>query len=160
MKVENTLDKRFQKQGKLKVVHGTVLNPEANALRFVLSVNNMAGKADGPLFALFDKKWVAVRKHAKGWYANKTGAYKIGAIEELPVQSDVWVIPMLCANENGEVDVEGLKVCLSAVAKKALWEKASCHISSLLIDMIPELPELIQSHLIEAGVSVCVYEEN
>ena len=150
---------KFQTLGKTKVIKGTILQPELGGLRFVLSVNNLAGKPENPLFPLFDKKWKSVKVDSRGWYANKTGEYKFGATYTTAVQSDVWVIHCLCQDENLKTDLKGLEECLKKVCKSAKYEHASVHISNLLVDVAPELQDLAMKHLVEEGVSVYFYNE-
>lgn len=153
-------ENRFQPQGKTKVIQGTILAPENAGLRFVLSVNNLAGKPDNhPLYPLFEKKWKKVREEARGWYATKTGAYKIGAVNTTAVQSDTWVIHMLCQDENQATDVAGLEKCLKEVCKMAKYERATVHVSSLLTNAVPELTAALKTQLVDQGVSVYFYNE-
>ncbi len=150
---------RFQTQGKTKTIKGTILAPENAGLRFVLSVNNMAGKPENPLFPIFEKKWRQVKQESRGWFATKTGAYKLGAINTTAVQSDTWVLHMLCQTEELQTDLEALEVCLKKVNDMAKYEKASVHVSMLLVDLIPELPQLLDKQMIKTGTSVYYYEE-
>jgi hypothetical protein len=151
---------RFQPVGRTKVLNGTILSPEMAGLRFVLSLNNLAGKVEGnPLLPLFDKKWKKVREDSKGWYATKTGAYKLGAVSTLAVQSDTWVVHMLCQDQDLKVDLDGLKTCLNNVCKLAKSEQASVHVSSLLVDAVPQLSDLCTECLVNNGVSVYYYNE-
>jgi hypothetical protein len=150
---------KFQQAGKTKVVKGSILYPENSGLRFILSITNLAGKLDNPLLQLFDKKWSSVRREMKGWYASRDHNYKLGALNTIATQSDVWVIQMLCQDENLRTNVEGLEKCIKEVSNKAKYEKASVHVSTLLTEAIPELPALISKYLIDNGVSVYFYEE-
>lgn len=153
-------DNRFKTAGRTKVVNGSILMPENAGLRFVLSVNNLAGKVDGnPLLPIFDKKWKKVREETKGWYANKTGAYKLGAVNTTAVQSDVWVIAMLCQDENFKVDSKALETCLKQVCASAKAERASVHVSNVLVEAMPEIKNLLVTQLINQGVSVLFYNE-
>lgn len=161
MEKDNKVNK-FQPKGTVKVIkNGSIIMPESGGLKFVLSVANMAGKPEGnPLLPIFDKKWNKVRAEVRGMFANKTGAYKMGAIAgTTAVQSDVWVQHLLCQGEDLKVDVKALEECLKKVATSALFEKASVHVSSVLISAIPELPELLGKTCVDKGVSVYIYEE-
>jgi hypothetical protein len=152
---------KFQPQGKIKLIKSTILAPENAGLRFVLSVNNMAGKSDNnPLYPIFDKKWKKVKEDAKGWYATKTGAYKLGAINITSVQSDTWVIHMLCQDELLKTNQSALEDCLKQISAKAKYEKASVHVSSVLLESLPGLQDLIVKYLVSEGVNVSVYTEN
>jgi len=151
----------FKPVGKTKTVTGTILAPENAGLRFVLSINNMAGKHDNhPLYPLFEKKWPKVKVEALGWYANKTGAYKLGAVNTTAVQSDTWVIHMLCQDEKQATDQQALAKCLKEVCKMAKYEKATVHVSNLLTESVPELPALVKEQLLNEGVSVYFYQES
>jgi|SRR5277367_6301716 len=150
---------KFQQPGRVKVVKGSILNPENAGLRFILNVNNMVGKAESPLYPLFEKKWPKVKQEAKGWFNTRTGAYKLGAVNTTAVQSDTWVIHMLCQDNDLKVDASALEKCLKEVCKSAKYERATVHVSTLLTNSIPELTELLNKELVENGVSVCFYEE-
>lgn len=159
----NTPEKKvanpFQVKGRVKLIKGSILNPENAGLRFVLNVNNMLGEAKSPLYPVFDKKWKRVKEEAKGWFNTRTGAYKLGATNVTAVQSDTWVIHMLCQDDKLQVDDKALKECLTKVAASAKYEKATVHVSSLLVNAIPELKDLLTSQLIDEGISVSFYEE-
>ncbi len=149
----------FKAQGSFKEIKGSILSPHNSGLRFVLNVVSTKGKAEGPLFDIFNKKWSKVREDVKGWYNTRTGAYKIGATLSTPVQSDVWVVSCLCQDDNGETDLKGLEECLKQVSKSATYERATLHVSQLLIDSIPEITDLLSKQMIANGVSVYMYTE-
>lgn len=151
----------FQVKGTVKVIKGTILMPETGGLKFILSPVNMAGKPDGnPLLPIFDKKWNKVRAESRGLYASKTGAYKLGSIAgTTATQSDVWVQHILYQDADLKVDLKALEECLKKVATSALYEKASLHISSILVAATPELVDLVNKHCVEKGVSAFYYEE-
>lgn len=150
---------RFQQAGRVKVIQGSILAPENAGLRFVLNVHNMKGQAESPLYPLFDKKWKQVKQEAKGWYNNRTGAYKLGAVNTTAVQSDTWVIQLLCQDEEFATDAGALTSCLKEVCKMAKYERATVHVSTLLTAVVPELLDAVNTELVEQGVSVSFYEE-
>jgi hypothetical protein len=150
---------RFQASGRVKVIQGSILAPHNAGLRFVLNIANMSGKAESPLYPLFDKKWKKVKEEVKGWFNTRTGAYKLGAVNTVPVQSDTWVINLLCQDEEFKTDTKGLTTCLKEVCKMAKYEKATVHISTLLTQAVPEITDLLNNELVEQGVSVYFYEE-
>lgn len=151
--------KKFQKAGQVKVIQGSILAPHNAGLRFVLSIANTAGKMENPLFPLFEKKWKKVREEVRGWWATKTGAYKLGAILNTATQSDVWVISMLCQNDDLQTDTVALEKCLKEICKLAKYERATIHVSTVLTNHMPELSELLQKNIVEQGLSVYYYEE-
>lgn len=155
-----TQPNKFQQPGKTKVIKGSILAPENAGLRFVLSVNNLAGKPDNhPLYPLFEKKWRKVREEARGWYATKTGAYKLGAVNTTAVQSDTWVIHLLCQDADQNTDEVAVEKCLKEVCKMAKYERATVHVSNLLTNAVPELVSHLKTQLVDQGVSVYFYEE-
>jgi hypothetical protein len=149
----------FQPKGRTKLIKGSILAPENAGLRFVLSFANMAGKSENVLYPIFEKKWKKVREEARGWFTTKTGAYKLGAVNTTAVQSDTWVIHLLCQDDELKTDSKGLEDCLKKVCAMAKYEKASVHVSTLLTDSVPELLPLLNSQLVDQGVSVYFYEE-
>ncbi len=156
---DNTEFNRFQPQGKAKIIKGTILAPENAGLRLVLSVANMGGKTDYSLYKVFDKKWKKVREETKGWYTTRTGAYKLGVNNTTAVQSDTWVIQMLCQTKELETDVKSLEECLKKVCQMAKYEKATVHVSSILLDEVPEMKSCLDKQLLSQGVNVYFYEE-
>jgi len=151
--------KQFQPKGRVKVINGSILAPENAGLRFVLNVVNMAGKIDSPLYPVFEKKWPTVKREAKGWFNARDNKYKLGAVATNAVQSDTWVLSMLCQNAELETDSAGLTACLKEICKMAKYERASVHVSTLLTTALPELQELLTTELVDNGVSVYFYEE-
>jgi len=151
---------QFQVQGRVKVIQGSILQPHNAGLRIVLNFANLSGKIDGPIYAVWAKKWNQIQKEVKGAYAQKTGAYKLGTIAcTTAVQSDVWAVSLLCQDDKLKTDVKALEASLKEVCKMAKSEQASVHISSFLVDIVPELQELAQKTLVENGISVNYYEE-
>jgi hypothetical protein len=160
MNTDSKQTNKFQASGNVKTIKGSILAPHNAGLRFILSVNNLAGKNEGnPMLPIFDKKWPKVKAEARGWFATKTGAYKLGAVNTTAVQSDTWAIHMLCQNEDFSVDVPGLTKCLKEVCKMAKYERATVHVSTVLTNSIPELTDALVEQLVNQGVSVSFYEE-
>lgn len=151
---------KFQQPGRVSTINGSILAPHNAGLRFVLSVNNLAGKNEGnPMLPIFDKKWPKVKAESRGWFATKTGAYKLGAVNTTAVQSDTWVVHMLCQGEDLQVNGAGLAKCLKEVCKMAKYERATVHVSTVLTNSIPEMTNLLKEELIDQGVSVAFYQE-
>lgn len=157
--MNNNMMNKFKKLGKTKLVNSTILCPEYGNLGIILNLANMAGKAESPLMPLFDKKWMRVREDVRSWYVNKTGEYKLGAINNMAVQSDVWIVHMLCQDVELKTDIKALKECLKKVCTLSKYEKAGIHVSTLLTDSIPEMSNLLTETLINEGVSVYFYQE-
>lgn len=160
MPVQDPPKNKFQAQGKVKVIQGSILAPHNAGLRFVLSATNMTGKTENPLYSLFDKKWPKAKQEAKGWFNTRDGKYKLGAVNTTAVQSDTWIIHCLVQDEELKTDLEAVKKCLKEVCKMAKYERASIHVSSLLVEAVPEITDLLNTELADNGVSVSFYEES
>jgi len=159
-----TTTNKFQVSGRVKVVQSSILFPQDGGLRFILNVANTAGKTEGPMYSVFNKKWAQVKTEVRGWYAQKTGQYSLdekkpAALLEVPTQSDTWVVSMLVQDDKLNTDHKALEKCLKEVCKRAKTEKASVAVSTLLTEAIPELPELLNKYLVDQGVSVAFYQE-
>jgi len=151
--------KRFQQPGRVKVVQGSIVNPHNAGLRFVLNVANTVGKAEGPMYSLFEKKWPSVKREVRGWFTTRDGKYKLGAVHTMAVQSDTWVLSLLCQDDELQTQDDALRTCLKEVCKSAKYEKASVHVSTKLTDALPALQQLLTDELVNEGVSVSFYEE-
>lgn len=147
----------FAPKGKVKVVNGTILAPENAGLRVILNILGMSGKTDSNMFTLFDKKWKKVKEESKGWYSLRTN-FKLGFNNQIAVQSDTWVINMLCKNEENVLDEPSLDVCLKKASDMAKYEKATVHVSEILLQEHPLLAEKFNVFT-DNGVSVYVYQE-
>lgn len=151
--------KKFQQPGRMKVVQGSIVAPQNAGLRFVLNVANMEGKAEGPMYPLFEKKWPTVKREVRGWFTTRDGKYKLGAVHTLAVQSDTWVLSLLCQDKDLQTQDDALRTCLKEVCKSAKYERATVHVSTQLTDALPSLQKLLTEELVEEGVSVNFYEE-
>lgn len=151
--------KKFQQPGRVKVVQGSIVAPQNAGLRFVLNVANTVGKADSPMYPLFEKKWPTVKQQVRGWFTTRDGKYKLGAVHSMAVQSDTWVVSLLCQDDDLQTQDDALRACLKEVCKSAKYERATVHVSTKLTDALPSLQELLNKELVEEGISVNYYEE-
>lgn len=151
---------RFSPVGKYKESDLSVLTPIGGGLKFVLSVANMKGDTSGDFYSLYAKRWPSAKEKARHWYVTKDGKYKLGAVETTAAQSDVWVVHLLVEDELGEVNEKHLRVALGEVVKMALFEKASVHVSNLLLYLVPGFQPLLKECLLDKGVSVVVYKKD
>lgn len=150
---------KFAPKGKSKLVTvGSILTPEYAGLRLILNFVNLGGKTDSPMFSLFDKKWRKVKEETKGWYASRVN-FKLGEINTIAVQSDVWVINCLCQDENTKINSDALNNCIKKLYNMAVNEKASLHVSNLLLNEYPELSKILTEKLVDNGINVSYYQE-
>lgn len=148
-------------QGKFKEVKGSVVSTQNAGLRFVLNATNKKCKLEpneAPLLEELDRKWKNIKGDLKSWY-NNPAQHKLGNIRELAVQSDTWIINMLCEDDNLNADSKALKECLKKVADLAKYEQASVHISQKTLDQVAELESLLNDSFIKKNVSVYIYRD-
>lgn len=159
MTEKNETVKRFQQPGRVKVVQGSITSPHNAGLRFILNVANTVGKAEGPMYPLFEKKWPTVKREVRGWFTTRDGKYKLGAVHNMAVQSDTWVVSLLCQDDDMKTQDDALRTCLKEVCKSAKYERATVHVSAKLVEAVPSLQELVTEELVNEGVAVNYYEE-
>jgi len=85
--------------------------------------------------------------------------FKLGAVKDIAVQSDVWLMNMLVLDKDNKLNDKALLTALKEVCKVAKYERASVHVSTLLTTAFPQLQDLLTTNLVEQGVSVFFYEE-
>jgi hypothetical protein len=159
MTEKNETVKKFQQPGRVKVVQGSITNPHNAGLRFILNVANTQGKPESPMYALIDKKWPTVKREVRGWFTTRDGKYKLGAVHNMAVQSDTWVVSLLCQDDELQTHDDALRTCLKEVCKSAKYERATVHVSTKLTEAVPSLQELLTEELVNEGVAVNFYEE-
>ncbi len=121
---------RFIMPGKVKTINASVTLPENAGLRFILNPCSINGKWESKLQKVLSKRWKKPQEEFKTWAANTTN-FKLGQIQSVSVQSDVWVINIICLNKEGKLDQKGFADCLKNSMKLVKSEKASVHVSSL-----------------------------
>jgi hypothetical protein len=157
--MENKMsENRFVTAGKTKVVEGSILSPELGNLRLVLVPINEAGVTDTEMYNLLNKKWRQAKVDAKGWYSNHID-FKLGNIQTTAVQSDTWVVHCLFEDKDQKVNAKAMAGCLKKVAAMAKYEKASVHVSNLMVEKVSGMKELLVSEMLDKGTSVYFYTE-
>lgn len=150
--------KKFAVLGKTKLLKASILSPELAGLRLILTAASKTGKPESDLYKLLDKKWKTASTELKGWFQHQV-TFKLGNIHTTATQSDTWIVHALFLNEKGEVDEKALESCMKKLAETARYERGSVHVSTMLTNSVPKLNELLNTHLVEKGISVYYYEE-
>jgi len=150
--------KKFVTAGKVKQVKATILAPELAGLRLIINACAQNGKFDAPLEALLTKRWANVRQSYKEWYATQHN-FKLGLLNTTPVTSDTWVVNLLVKDKEGKFDSNAVKVAIKKLLDLCKYEKASVHVSDLLVSEIPELSNILIENLVDDGVNVFFYTE-
>lgn len=149
---------KFTQPGKMKQVNATILAPELAGLRLIVNVCGQNGKFDSKLDTLLTKRWAKTREDYKEWYATQHN-FKLGMLNTTAVASDTWVASLLVKNKEDVVDPVALKTAVKKLGELCKYEKASAHISTLVLDEVPELKELLVKGLVEEGINVFTYVE-
>ena len=163
----NTTINKFQTKGTLKQISGSIIQPQGSGLMYVPINISVDQYNEHPLYKLFDKKWKQVKSETKQAYLNKNGhLFKIGVCSnDISVQSDVVIKGMICQKnnkENGKIETnkDAVEKCLQVMSKEAKQNKASIHLSQIVLDVLPELTaELVEKHFINNGINVFMYDE-
>lgn len=149
---------KFTPQGRTKLVQASILQPELSGLHLVVIPCSETGKPDTALHKILDRKWATVSRDLKGWFAHHLD-FKLGSINTVAVQSDVWIVHMLCFDKQGQLNEAGLASCMKKLSTLATMEKASVHMSVLTLDAIPTMQDLVKPWLLDRGVHTYFYQE-
>ena len=145
---------KFSTPGKFRKAASELTTPENSGLRFILNPIDTKVELKSDINELIAKKWKRCRDDAKGWYAGRN-KFKLGEIQTVAVQSDVWVINLL-VTEGSEVPAESLDSAMKKTGDLAKYEKATVHISDKML-AIANFESLAIKHLIDNGINVYVY---
>lgn len=121
---------KFMTPGKVKTINGSITIPENAGLRFILNPCSLSGKWDSKLQKLISKKWMKPQLEYKSWHAN-TFNFKLGQIQTVAVQSDIWIVNFLTIDKDGKFDQKAFDTSLKAILKAGKDDKASMHVSTL-----------------------------
>jgi hypothetical protein len=151
---------KFAPKGRVKQVSGTILAPENAGLRFVLNLCGQDGKYEAPLDKLLSSRWAQVKTNYKEWYATQKD-FKLGMVNSntCAVASDTVIVSALVKDKNNVVNSVALETAMKKVGAMANYERASVHISTMLVESAPQLTELATKYLIEQGINCYFYTE-
>jgi hypothetical protein len=149
---------KFTPPGILKKVNATILAPVNAGLRIILNVCGQNGKFENDLDKLLTKRWSKVRSDFKEWYATQNN-FKLGSFNNTAAASDTWICNLLVKNKEEKIDEKLLATAFSKFATMVKYEKASVHISDILLTDTPQLQDLIVKYLLNEGVNVYIYTE-
>lgn len=144
--------------GKLKELKGSITQTQNAGLQFLLNPVNQACNLDQDLVNELNNKWRNVKGDLKTWY-NNPSFYKMGNIRDLAVQSDMWIIHMLCKDKDLKFEDKSLKECLKKVADLAKYEQASIHFSEKTVNEFPKMMDLIEEFFLKKNISVSIYKD-
>lgn len=163
--VEN---KSFGIKGILRYREGDALIPISAGHRLIIHACNTDGKWGRGFVLAISRKWPKPELEYRNWWRSQN-KFKLGEIQEVPVQSDTSVINMI-AQEGLGPDKEGkppakldaLALCLEKVAKLAKITNSSIHAPRICCGLgglsWGEVEPIIIDKLINKGINVTVYD--
>lgn len=150
---------KFMKAGVVKNIDGSIISPHGGGLKLVLSTATTNGGLDCPTLPILLKKWSKTRESLFKINSYRSTEYGLGYVVDFSVQSDVWIMHLMCRDDAGALNKAGLTKCMASVSKTALYEKASVHVASELLNAYPDLSSLLKTELLEKGVDVYIYNQ-
>jgi|ERR1019366_3267379 hypothetical protein len=156
--MNENIAKKFSPVGKSKVINGTLTIPNASGLRLICVLASEKGEFDSPVYKLLDKKWATIKTAAKGWRQENIH-FKMGNLRDCAVNSDIWVVSLLCVKKDGTLDEKALATCFKKLSQMALSDKGTVHFSSTVADEHPQFFDMAQTQLVEKGINVFYYVE-
>lgn len=149
----------FKQPGKVKVINGSIITPHNAGLRIILNLCSQSGKYDNNLDVLLTKRWPKVKTDYREWYATQHN-FKLGALNtNTALSSDTWMVQALVKDKNDKVDDKALDAAIKHLGNFAVAENASVHISTILVNEVPTLNDLLTKYVVERGVNCYFYEE-
>ena len=150
--------RNFVTAGKVKEIKSSITMPENAGLRMILNFCSVSGKYTGTVSEILTKRWKRAQDEYKNWFVNRVG-FKLGEQQPVAVQSDIWVLNMICFDEKGELDQKAFTANIEKARKLAQYEKGSVHVSTASVAQIPGLKEILVKEFSENGVHIYFYQE-
>lgn len=147
---------KFTIPGKKQEVKGAVNTPINSGLRLVVMNCGVDGKLETDLQKLLVKSWPMVRTGYKGWFASQNN-FKLGNIYDILTNSETRVVCMLVEGKDGKKDPEAVQKSVKLLLELAKKEKASVHISRVLLKEMVGMEEMLEKEFIPTGVSIYFY---
>jgi len=147
---------KFIQKGKFREAKSALVAPENSGLRFVLNPMDVKATFQNSINVTVATKWKKVREEGKAWHANQSG-FKLGEMQSVAVQSDVWVLNLVLLSESGNTTKVSLDAAFKKAAAMAKYEKASIHMSQDMLNY-DDCKEMATKHFIDEGINVYVYK--
>ena len=150
---------RFVPTAKLQDIPrgSSIICPINSGTRLIMNFVGLELKFDSKLHKILEKVWNKVRQEYFYW-SGDIKTFKPGNIKEVLVSSDIMIVHMLVKNKDGIVMADALEKALQNLANFSKVEKASVHISNLLVEEVPALKELAKKYLSESGIHCYFYD--
>lgn len=150
---------KFMVPGKMQQAPAgaSILCPINSGLRMIVNFVSLGPKFDQKLDKMLERVWNRVRQDYFSWSGDIRG-FKLGAIKDTLVASDLMILNLLVRDEEGIIDADALEKALQNLSGFAKTEKGSIHISQLLIDEVPALKDLVKKYISDAGIHCYFYD--
>lgn len=147
---------KFIPQGKFRHAKSAIVAPENSGLRFVLNPLDVKATFENPVNVTVANKWKKVREEGKAWCANRSG-FKLGELQSVAVQSDVWVLNLVLLGEKGESSKDSIESAFKKASALAKYEKASVHMAEDMLKFAG-CEELATKYFLNEGLNVYLYK--
>ena len=147
----------FGLQGRIKECHGSSLNPVNAGLKMIVSFCSQSDKYESPFYNMLIKRFGKVHSDFREWFVMQN--LKFGTVNTTAVNSDTWIMSLVCLDKKNKLDKAALEDCLKKVIEMAVYERFSLHISEMLLKEAPHLKKLLPT-ISNAGVNVYLYKED
>ena len=155
---ETPRDLRFNPAGQVKTVNASISSTRTmGGLCLILAALSEDGTKimDCPVYGLLKRKFAAAVTDPKQWYHSRIN-WKLGAVRDTFLSSEARLQSMLCIKNDGTCDEKALETCMKAVIKLAKTDKGSVHVSSALVEMLPQLSSHLDA-VKQAGITLYIY---
>ena len=146
---------QFMQKGRIKESKEKFTNAEPDGLRIVLLPCSMDGKWEFDSQKAYSKIFNKLSLDFKRWSANKAN-WKPGKFSYTLAQSDLWVMTMLCFDENNKYIEGSLTKELKPLIDLCQFEKASIHLFENDLSLCEDKEKFV-NELTKYGIRVYKY---
>lgn len=151
----------------IEYVIGDATNPIGEGSKFIIHVVNDIGSWGAGFVLAVSKRWEAPELAYREWYRSSS-KFRLGEIQQVQVEPDVWVINMLAQHGLGRRGSQiplryvELKDCMTKVALLAVEAGASIHMPRIGCGLACGswyiVEQIIQETLISRAIQTTVYD--
>lgn len=147
--------KVFGKTGEFKIHKGSIVNPISSYMGYIVTLVNKDGTLKDDDSLKLSKRWPIIQKTCKATYITKFGQVPPGELAEAMLLPTLYSYNCFVYRDD-VLDEDALRLSFTNLAKLALNNKASIHISKN--DSWDQIKGFITDLFINKGVSVVAYD--
>lgn len=150
---------------------GNAIKPQGEGFRYIIHCCNDIGKFGAGFALAVANKWPNVKRLYQNW-AKDTDSFKLGQIQQVKVDDDLYVINMIGQRSVGQTVIgdrvfqpvrhECIDECLARVFVIAKAQNASIHMPRICCGLAgstwDKIEPMIHNNFILKGISVTVYD--